>query len=106
MVNAKRQQKYYNETVRNLRVNNFVKKLLNSTHSNLCVCSYNYRTSNAQAPCHIDIAGLPPTLCHIIPIISSSAQFSERRYLTYHTSLGLLQNVFRKIQISKTTLKI
>jgi len=62
--------------------NNFVKKALKITHSYLCLCSHSYRASNAQAPYYIEIAGLLPTLCHIIPNISSSAQFSERRYET------------------------
>jgi len=57
-------------------------KLFVKKGSILCVCSDKYRASNAQALYHIDIAGLLPTFCHIIPIISSIEQFSERLYKT------------------------
>jgi len=72
------QQKYYNVTVRNFRVIFLLKKYYKV--SILCVCSHNYRAFNAQTPYNIVFAILLPTLCHIIPIISSSEQFSGRLF--------------------------
>jgi len=57
-LNAKRQQMHYSVTVRNVQVIILaLKKLLNIKHSNLYVCSHNYRASNDQAPCHIVVVG-------------------------------------------------
>jgi hypothetical protein len=75
--------------------NDYLKKILEIEHSNLCVCGHNYRAFYAQAPYHVDVAGLIPSLCHIIPNISTSAQFLERR-LTHKIFVLAFSKIFWK----------
>jgi len=58
--------------------NSSLKNVLNSTNSNLNVCSHNYQASNSQAPYYIDVAGLSAPSYNIVLIIAPSTHFSEK----------------------------